>query len=176
MFKKFVAILAAVMLAVLALVPMTAASAGSSTMYVSASNGLSVNLRTGPDKSTRSMVKLGVGFPVNVVDYDMGWYEVTAKVNGKTLHGYINSDYLAGSDPATRSQKFKSVNEFTVTVRPSSANGKVNLWPSASKKGSELRTLTKGEALTVVAASNAWYKVLDSQGNTGYVAKAYVKK
>ena len=176
MFKKIAAVLAAVMLAVLALVPVTAASADS-TMYVSASNGRSVNVRDLPAKSGTVKVQLGVGFPVTVKEYNDDWCEVTVKVNGKTIWGYICTDYLKSSDPSVKAQTFKAVDkQKTVTVRPSSANGRVNLWPTASKKGSELRTLVKGEKLTVLAASNAWYQVQDSQGNVGYVAKAYVMK
>ena len=175
MFKKFAAVFAALMLAILALVPMTASA--SSTMYVSANNGLSVNVRNLPDRSSRSLARLGVGFPVKVNEYDTEWSSVTVKLNGRTMHGFINSTYLKDRNPLSRAQRFKTVdNTFTVTVRPSSANGRVNLWPSASKKGEEIRTLNKGEELTVLAASNAWYQVQDSQGNTGYVAKAYVKK
>ena len=176
MFKKLVAVFAALMLAVLALVPMTAAGAENSTMYVSASNGLSVNVRNAPDKSGRSLMRLGVGFPVSVKSFDTGWYEVTAKVNGRNVHGYINSDFLSGSNPTGKAQKFKSVNAFTVTVRPSNSNGYVNLRAAGTKKSASLRQMYSGEQLTVTAASNAWYRVTDGDGNTGYVAKAYVKK
>ena len=175
MFKKFVAILSAVLLAVLCLVPMTGASADT-TMYVSASNGLSVNVRDLPAKSGTSLVQLGVGFPVKVVGTASGWSQVTFKVNGKTINGYMDSSFLSGSDPSTKAQSFKSVSAFTVTVRPVNANGFVNLRAAASVKSTSLRKMYSGEALTVIAASNAWYRVQDAYGNTAYVAKAYVKK
>ena len=175
MLKKIAALVLALMLGMFALIPMASASADS-RMYISASNGLFVNVRSIPDKSGTSRVLLGPGFPVTVQNYDYDWCEVTARVNGKTIWGYVATDYLSASDPATRSQSFKNVNTITVTVRPSSSNGKVNLWPTASKKGEEIRTLDHGERLTVIAASNAWFKVIDSEGNLGYVAKAYVKK
>ena len=175
MLKKIAALVLALMLGMFALIPMATASADS-RMYISASNGLFVNVRNLPAKSGSSKVLLGPGFPVTVKEYDSDWSEVTVKVNGKTIWGYVSTKYLSDRDPATRKQSFKSVDSFTVTVRPSSSNGKVNLWPSASKKGDEIRTLSKGERLTVISASNAWFKVIDSLGNTGYVAKAYVKK
>ena len=175
MMKKFVAILAALMLATLAIVPLASAS---NTMYVCASNGLTVKIHTYPSTASGNVIcNLGVGFPVNVLDVEDGWAEVSFKLNGKSYTGYMMADYIDYSDPSTRRQTFKNVSTYlTVTIRPSSANGRVNLWPSASKRGQEIRTFTPGEQVTVLAASNAWYKVQDMYGNIGYVAKAYVKK
>lgn len=172
--KKFVTILAAVMMMILTLVPMASASA--STLFVDAPNGGTVNVCTLPNGAGKSEIWIGTGFPVTVMDKSDGWYEVRARVNGQDYYGYMDAHYLIGKDPAAKAQKFTPVTkELTVAVRPSSANGKVNLWPTASKKGEELRTLTKGERLTVLAASHAWYQVLDAEGHVGYVAKAYVR-
>ena len=176
MMKKFVAILAALMLATLAIVPL--ASASTTKMYVSASNGLTVKIHTYPASVSNNVIcNLGVGFPVSILSWEDGWAEVSFKLNGKSYTGYMMNAYLSASDPSTRRQTFKNVSTYmTVTIRPSSANGRVNLWPSASKRGDEIRTFTPGETVTVLAASNAWYKVQDMYGNIGYVAKAYVKK
>lgn len=173
--KKFVTILAAVVMMILTLVPM--ASASTSTLFVDAPNGGTVNVRTLPAESGKSEIWIGTGFPVTVYGKtDGGWYEVRARVNGKDIYGYIDARYLTGKDPAAKAQRFTAVKkDLTVAVRPSSANGKVNLWPTASKKGDEMRTLAKGEKLTVLAASHAWYQVMDAYGNVGYVAKAYVR-
>ena len=149
------------------------------TMYVNSSNGLGVNVRVQPTKNSTSMYCLGVGFPVSVIGWMPGtdWMAVKTTVNGVTSYGYMMSKFLQSTDVSTQRQSFLTCqNVFTVTVRPSSANGRVNLWATASKSGAEIRTLTKGERLTVLAYSHAWYRVMDSQGNLGYVAKAYVKK
>ena len=149
------------------------------TMYVNSSNGLGVNVRVLPTKNSTSMYCLGVGFPVSVIGWMPGtdWMAVKTTVNGVTNYGYMMSKFLQSTDVSTQRQSFLTCqNVFTVTVRPSSANGRVNLWATASKSGAEIRTLTKGERLTVLAYSHAWYRVMDSQGNLGYVAKAYVKK
>ena len=173
--KKFLSILFAVILGILAIMPM--ASAASNTLYVNSANGRTVRVHKTDDQGN-VICSLGVGFPVTVIGAsNNGYTEISFKLNGKSYTGWMQDQYLQYNDPSTRKQTFKSCdNPFVVTVRPSSANGRVNLWPSASKKGDELRTLNHGEQLTVIAYSHAWYKVIDSQGNTGYVAKAYVKK
>ena len=173
--KKFLAILSAILMLMLAVVPM--ASAGAYTEYVNSSNGCPVRVHK-TDAQGNVICSLGVGFPVTVIGAsNNGYTEISFKLNGKSYTGWMQDQYLQYNDPSTRKQTFKSCdNPFVVTVRPSSANGRVNLWPSASKKGTELRTLDHGEQLTVIAYSHAWYQVMDSQGNTGYVAKAYVKK
>ena len=179
--KKFVAILAAVLLAILAVVPMAcAAKADNSeygTMYVSSSNGHGVRLRDMPNTEALILRNLGEGRPVSVVGPAAeGWYEVNVQVNGKTVNGYIMKKFLSTTNPLNLKQSFKELNSFQVKVVTASANGKVNLWPTASKVGDEIRTLTKTEKLTVLAESRAWYKVVDENGTEGYVAKAYVVK
>ena len=174
--KKFLAILSALLLMILAVVPMASASADS-TMYINSSNGGTVNVRALPDKDSGTvLVKLGVGFPVTVKNYSSDWSYVSVKVAGKTINGYVMTQFLQGSDPSNAAQSFTNVSKtYTVTVRGTSKPGKVFLRPSAVKSG-EVRSMTNGEKLTVLAASHAWYKVRDAYGNVGYVVKAFVRK
>lgn len=177
--KKFVAILAAMLFAMLAIVPVTVASAESNTtkMYVVAANGKSLNLRATPSTNGTLLAQLGVGYPVTQLSvYDSNWARVSAQVDGKTLTGYVMRTYLSTQDPTKAAQTFTKVS-MKVTVRPTSgASGYVNLRAAASTSAACRTRLYKGEVLTVTAESNAFYQVRTSTGLTGYVVKAYVVK
>ena len=149
----------------------------SGTMYMYAANGGAVNVRTLPSKAGKVMVQLGVGFPVTVVKYDAGWSRVTVLVNGRTYNGYVASEFLIASDPTAWAQSFQILSVAArATVRPSRSTGYVNLRSEASTSSSVIRTMRSGERLTLLAASNAWYRVADAYGNVGYVVKGYVKR
>ena len=173
--KKFLAILSALMLMILALVPMTA-SAASSTMYIDSNNGLTVRIhKTSSDGNV--ICNLGVGFPVSETGaYNNGYSQISFKMNGRRYTGWIMDQFLSGRDTSTARQRFTTVkNSFTVTVRPGSGRY-VNLRASGTKSSTSLRHMYAGEKLTVLRYSHAWYEVEDQNGNIGYVAKAYVRK
>ena len=99
------------------------------------------------------------------------------QLNGQTKSGYVMSSFLSSVDPTAQSQTFNSVTRFTVRVAPSrGVQGYVNFRSGPSTSSAQIRRLYKGETLTVVAESNAWYRVFDANGVYGYVAKAYVTK
>ena len=176
--KKFVAILAAMMFAILAIVPMGFASAEGTRMYVAASNGGCVRLRSLPTEDGKIVTTFNVGRPVEVMDQSGEWSEVRVQANGKYVYGYMMSKFLSENDPATKTQHFTDVkNTFTVKVRPASANGVVSMWSRPAKLSSDkVRDLGRNEIMTVVSESNAWYMVSAADGELGYVAKAYVTK
>ena len=186
--KKFVAILAAVLMAILAIVPMASAAKVSTTvldqsytMYASSSNGKGVRMRSTPDASSVGNVyfSLGEGRPVTVTAVrNDGWSEVKVQVKGKWYTGYCRSEFLSDVNPLNLKQSFKAIaSPFDVTVRTASVNGVVSMWDTTSKRDEhKLRDLDSDETLTAVAESRAWYKVMDAEGNEGYVAKAYVAK
>ena len=176
--KKFVAILSVVMFAILAIVPMGCASADSSVMYVTSSNGGSVRLRELPDGESKVVTNFNVGRPVEVVGYSGEWTEVCVKVSGKYVHGYMMNKFLTSRNPANASQRFSTVKKsFTVKPRPASSNGVVSMWSTTSKKDcNKILDLGRNTRVTVLAESKAWYKVTTENGVVGYVAKAYVTK
>ena len=160
-------------------VPFTANDAQVVKMYVTASNGGSVNLRALPNKSAKAYFLLGVGRPVEVIEsLSTGWSYVRVQVSGSYYYGYMMSAYLGNTDPSTARQSFQTVaTPFSVHVVTASASGTVSMWTTTDKANEhKLRDLSTTESLTVIAASNAWYKVTDSFGNVGFVAKAYVMK
>ena len=176
--KKFVAVLAAMMFAVLAIVPMGFASAEGTRMYVAAANGGCVRLRSLPTVDGKIVTTFNVGRPVEVMDESGDWSEVRVQVNGKYVYGYMMSKFLSANDPATKNQTFKDVAENVyLKVLPASANGIVSMWNRPSKHSiDKVRDLGRNETLLVVAESNAWYLVSGADGELGYVAKAYVTK
>ena len=175
--KRFISILFAVLLAMLAILPVTGASAASTKYYVSSTNGLGVRLRSTPSSANAGNVieTLGEATKVTVVSYvDSNWAEVKAEGRGYT--GYVMRSFLSSTDPTTLAQTFKRVSSFRVTVTPTSNGGFVNYRTAPSKNAGLIYRMYAGQSLTVVAESRAWYQVTDGLGNTGYVVKAYVRK
>ena len=177
--KRIIAILAVLMIAILTILPMTGAMAESmnnDNLYIVSENGKTVNLRNKPNGTV--ITRLGVGKPVTLFgDEGNGWTEVNTKVDGKTVKGYVMTQFLSDEDPAEAPQYFTKVDRFKVTVAPSSGeSGHVNLRAEATVHSTCLRYLQKGDVLTVIAESNAWYQVRTAAGTTGYVVKAFVNK
>ena len=175
--KKFVAILAAVLLAVLAIVPMAGASG--TQMYVYAATGTPVAMRSTMDSSAENNVvcTLGNAKPVTVMSRSGSWAKVQATVGGKNRTGYVPTAYLTSVNPTETAQKFTEVTPFNVRVTPShGAHGFVNLRSSDSTASSQIVKLHQGDRLTVLAESNAWYLVNTASGRTGYVVKAFTTK
>ena len=174
--KRIASILVALMVAILAILPMTGAMAESKNIYIVSENGKTVNLRSTPNGSV--ITRLGVGKPVTMInDLGNGWTKVSAKVDGKIVKGYVMNEFLNEEDPTEVPQNFVKVNRFKVTVAPSSGeSGHVNLRAAATVNSTCLRYLQKGDVLTVIAESNAWYQVRTAAGTNGYVVKAFVTK
>jgi len=177
--KKFVAILVVMMMAVMALVPVFNASAESAEqLFVNTENGKTLNLRANPNSNAKVLSRLGVGKTVTLIDdSDSTWAKVSVKLDGKTVKGYVQKQFIDAIDPAYYGQEFTKVSAFKVTVTPSNgANGKVNMRAEANPKSTVRAYLYKGDVLTVKAESHAYYKVTNAQGQTGYVLKAFVTK
>lgn len=177
--KKFLAILAVLVLSMLAIVPLTVACADDDIItqyYVDTEDGKTVNLRSRPDGSL--LTRLGVGKPVTLIeDLGNGWTKVSVKANGEKLNGYIMSEFLSPMDPTEEEQTFVKVNRFKVYVTPSKGEfGHINLRSEASADSTCLRYLHQGDELTVIAESHAWYQVRTVAGTTGYVVKGFVSK
>ena len=177
--KKFVAMLAALMMAILAIVPMTGACAESQEeLYVWTQDGNALNLRSGASTSASVLAKLGVGKTVTLINpVNDTWSLVSVKLDGKTVKGYVMTKFIDAEDPAYYPQTFTKVKSFQVTVTPSNGdNGHVNMRSEANPKSVVRSYLYKGDVLTVKAESHAYYQVRDAQGRTGYVLKAFVSK
>ena len=195
--KKFTAFVAAAMLTVLAAVPMSAAGAEAAPvtapaavtitadtmrtvntqMYVSSANGKGVNLRAEPSTNAKLLAQLGEGMPVKVIATNNTWSKIIVRINSRNVTGYAMNKFLSKTSPLANKQHFTNVAHFTVTAKPTNGDkGFVNLRSKADTQSAALCKLYKGDKLTVVAESEAWYKVKDTHGHTGYVVKAYVQK
>lgn len=177
--KKFAAILTFLVISVLSLVPVMGACAdqGSETrLYIVSENGLTVNFRSSPNGSL--ITRLGVGKPVTLLsDNADGWTGISVLVDGKTLKGYVMTEFLSGEDPTETPQTFEKISRFKALVTPSKGEaGHVNLRAQATVDSTCLRYLQKDDVVTVMEESNAWYKVRTADGTTGYVVKAFVDK
>jgi len=172
--KKLTAVLAALIIAVMTLVSV---SADSVVKYVSSSNGKGVRIRTEASTSADIIRNLGEATEVNV-DYAVNadWSKVTVRCDGCTLHGYVMSKFLSDTNPAAKAQSFREVTPFTVyTIPTAGASGYVNFRSAASLNASVIHIMREGYALTVIAESNEWYQCIDSDGCFGFVVKAYVQ-
>ncbi|MDO5435123.1 MAG: SH3 domain-containing protein [Clostridia bacterium] len=177
--KKSTAILLLMIITLLSAVPFTGACAGDDEItryYIVTENGLTVNMRSRPEGSL--ITRLGVGKPVTLIsDAGNGWTKISAKVDGEIVTGYVMSEFLTDEDPTELPQTFEDVRRFTVTVSPSKGeDGHINLRSGPTVESVCLRYLHKDDVLTVIAESNAWYKVRTAAGTTGYVVKAFVTK
>lgn len=109
-----------------------------------------------------SITRTGVG--------DNGWSRVD--YNGQT--GYIKSEYLTTTKPATASddtqQKTEEPKETKETVY---ATAGVNIRAKASADADVIGTLIAGYSITRTSDSNGWSKV-DYNGQTGYIKSDYL--
>ena len=110
------------------------------------------------------------------------WYKITAKINGKSVTGYVSSQYIkigsssnsnSGSDTSDASKPssdatYKEVNE---TVW---ATAGVNIRKGAGTNYSIIGSLVKNGSITRIGVgSNGWSKV--KYGNsTGYISSEYL--
>lgn len=139
-------------------------------------------IRSGPGENYKILGKLPKDGGCNIVeDSKDGWTKISATTSsGKTIDGYVKSEYLIVGTEAT--QKAKEVGNFVAT---STANGlRVRKGPSTDND--IIDVIAKGEELIVLDSkiitddpeNPIWVKVsLDSdtdEGSVAYVARDYV--
>ena len=136
-----------------------------STMYVTASDGL--NVRKGPSTSYSIITNLAKGTEVTVHSTSNGWSKIT--VNG--IEGYVSHAYLTSTKPST-SNGSTSTPSTTTTMYVTSSSG-LNVRKGPSTSYSKVTTLSKGTAVTVHSTSNGWSKI-SVNGMEGYVSSQYL--
>ncbi len=103
--KKFVCVLAAVMFAVLAIVPAIAGAESSNTFYVDTENGKTLNLRANPSTGAHVLARMGVGKPVTLIDFlDDTWAHISVMINGRNVKGYVMREFITRNDPSIEIQ------------------------------------------------------------------------
>ena len=119
----------------------------------------SVNLRTGPSTSYKSLGTLKKGTALTVLEKSGNWYKVTIRATDQT--GYVFASYV----------KVTSASGIKGAIN---ANG-VNLRTGPGTNYKSLGTLKKKTAVTILGKSVNWYQVIvDATGARGYVYATYV--
>ena len=136
-----------------------------STMYVTASDGL--NVRKGPSTSYSIITNLAKGTEVTVHSTSNGWSKIT--VNG--IEGYVSHAYLTSTKPST-SNGSTSTPSTTTTMYVTSSSG-LNVRKGPATSYSKVTTLSRGTAVTVHSTSNGWSKI-SVNGIEGYVSSQYL--
>lgn len=119
----------------------------------------SLNLRSSASTSGSVLGTLYKGETLTILSTTNGWYNVKT-ASGKT--GWVSSTYVSVNTAAAAAK--------TGTVTATS----LNLRSTASTSSSILGTLTKGQTVTILSASNGWYNVKTAAGTTGWVSASYV--
>ena len=138
-------------------------SSTTSTMYVTASDGL--NVRKGPSTSYSKVGNLPKGTAVTVHSTSNGWSKISA--NG--IEGYVSSQYLSATKPSTSNGTSSST---TSTMYVTASDG-LNVRKGPSTSYSKVANLPKGTAVTVYSTSNGWSKI-SANGIEGYVSSQYL--
>ncbi len=120
----------------------------------------SVNFRSGPSTSYKSLGSLSRDTELLLDGMDGDWYLVTVRDTG--VSGYIHSNYVT----------LTSANIVATGVVTGSA---VNFRAGPSTSYKSLGKLARSANLSIYGMENGWYKVqVVSTGTTGYVIKNYV--
>ena len=180
--KKLVCFLAAVMLALMAVMPIASARDGVNTMYVKTGNGRCLLVRSGPSKDYPVIYSLAYGSVVYApIGSESGsWtYIMRGKRSGYVMTKYLTDtkpETYTGADSAAMSAMKDVETPFTVTLKGVRKGGTANLRMYADKSSKLLMKLLPGTQVTVLAESVQWYKVQTADGMTGYVNKQFVQQ
>lgn len=201
--KKFISVLIAAVLLVLA-VSMALSESQGTTMYVKTPNGKALNVRSSMSSADDSNVIGSLRYGSKVITY--GGKDGWLLIDYGNAAGYIMAKYLvkekpapydgssSGSSGAKKAGSFnvkeatnvaqlnslaasaKFVTPYSVTVHPTTAKGSVYVRWFPTKNAETLLTLGDGYELTVIAELTDWYQVSDpASGKVGFVYYTYVK-
>ena len=139
--------------------------------YVVSANGKSVNVRKSAKNGAKVITSLDVGTQVTVTQRGTRWSRVT----GSFGEGYMLNQYLSANKPEiTPAPTATASASYTAYVY--SSNGKsVRMRQKASNSGKTVRILDVGTEVTVIGATNNWYKIrVDSV--EGYMLKSFISE
>lgn len=119
----------------------------------------SLNLRSSASTSGTVIGTLVKGETVTILSTSGSWYNVKTSI-GKI--GWVSSTYVSVSATAVTTK--------TGTVTATT----LNLRSSASTTATIIDTLSKGQTVSILGASNGWYNVKTSTDKIGWVSATYV--
>ena len=120
--------------------------------------GNSVNVRTGPSTSYKSIMKLNKGDKVEYISSSGNW----SKVRYNEKEGYISNTYI----------KSVSTTSTSTDIRIITGNS-VNFRKGPGTNYSVIRSFNKGTKVEFISKENDWVKV-NYNGTVGYVFSKYV--
>ena len=189
--KRMISLLLVLAVLLIALIP--AASASGTVKYVYTRNSKPLNVRSWPDVNAAQVGTIPNGQAVTVENYtaDYRWAVIT--FNGRTA--YVMTQYLVDGSPVspvtptptpggnTQSlinsmenefRTYRVVSPYTVLAKPVRASGWVNLRYVPSTEFGHAENLYANTQLTVIAETANWLQVRKNDtGVTGYVMRQY---
>ena len=120
--------------------------------------GNSVNVRTGPSTSYKSIMKLNKGDKVEYISSSGNW----SKVRYNEKEGYISNTYI----------KSVSTTSTSTDIRIITGNS-VNFRKGPGTNYSVIKSFNKGTKVEFISKENDWVKV-NYIGTVGYVFSKYV--
>ena len=141
-----------------------AQATGSNTAYITSTNGLNVQLRSGPGTGYKVLAAFPVGQKVTVYQWGGTWSTISVA----NLTGYMMTKFLTTKAPVP-------VEPPTGTSMVYSPNGlKVNLRSGPGTNWSIIGTIAPGTPVTIVTEDTIWDQV--RIGNlVGYMMKSYIR-
>ena len=192
--KKVIALVGAIMLLVLALMP-TFALANLAHGYVKTANYGPVNMRADISRDSEKVGSIPYGTRVVILEYlaDNSWMSVD--YDGKT--GYIMSRYITMDEPPAKpenpgsqehphhtSEPEPAVNEmfrgfqdenYTAVLHASAPGGFVHMRWAPSKQMDIMTDFYDGKHLQVIAQNRTWCQVQDPDtGKTGFMMRYFL--
>lgn len=149
-------VLVSTVVLVVLLVLSTAAVYAETSNKVGTITGSVVNLREEPNTSSTVLDQLEKGTQVKVVSSKDNWY----KVNYNGITGWISADYI-------------TVKEVTLGVGTVNVDV-LNVRTKPSTDADVVAKLNKGDKVTVLSASDNWYKIRMDDKTEGYVFGDYI--
>lgn len=137
-----------------------------------------LNLRKEANTSCTVLGTVKAGDILTITGTSGSWYQVTATVNGKTVTGYVYSEYVQKVDSNSNAGNSNNNNNAATEEKSGTVtSGPLNVRQSASMNGAVLGTVTKGTKVTVLGTEGNFYKVkvtVNGREVTAYVSTSYV--
>ena len=140
---------------------------GGYVAYVTSTNGLGVNMRSGAGKSFRVLAVLPVGTQVTVLQHNAQW----DKIRFGTTDAYMDNSFLTTIAPDGSSST--SPSSYTARVYVATNSYPVKMRKGPGTNYSVITSLAQGTLVQVLSVSNGW-AYINYNGTTGYMMAIYL--
>lgn len=133
----------------------------------------SLNVRSAPSTTASVYGTISKGAKVTFLAVNGAWYKVQATIGGKSVTGYVHSDYISTSNSSGGSSSNNSTGTGVVNVDA------LNVRSQASTSSSVLGLISRGTTVNIIGTSGSWYKVtvtINGTSVTGFVYSDYITK